>query len=224
MRPVALVVEEVEPRLTPGALSAYTWEPAVAAEFGPDYRVAAAYAPDGTYLEVVTPGPGGGPRVAAYADTGEQVFSVYAPGFDPAAYRGGLAVTATASAIVVWPIGGPNGAVVAVMTTGGEPVAAYDVFLDPGYRGPVAVDVRAGDLSGDGRPELVAVAPGNDRVVVLDLFTGAQVASWRPAAPAVGFAPAAGLGVGFDARTLGVTLDLEDGRTVTHRWYDGAPA
>jgi uncharacterized repeat protein (TIGR01451 family) len=136
---------------------------------------------DGVDDIITGPGPGGGPHVEVFSGRdGSLLLSFFA--YDPS-FAGGVAVAAAdvngdgfADIITgAGPGGGPqvgvfDGRTGAVMTS----FFAYD----PGFRG--GVNVAAGDVNGDGVPDVVtgAGAGGGPRVEAFDVRTGAELLSF----------------------------------------------
>lgn len=129
-------------------------------------------------------GPGGGPHVRAFdGKTGAELasFFAYHPGFP-----GGVEVTAgdltgTGVPSIVTGAGPGGGPHVRTFTATGQPAAGplASVFAyDPAFRG--GVRVAAGDLTGDGRAELVTGAGpgGGSHVKVWDAATGGTLRSF----------------------------------------------
>jgi len=139
------------------------------------------------YLDAVTgAGPGGGSHVRAFSGrTGEVLHNFFA--YDPF-LRGGVNV-----AVGDVDADGYDDIVTGASVAGGPHVKAFSgrdgsvlrsVFaLDPSLRG--GVSVAAGDVTGDGRVDIVAGAgPGGPSVVaILDGVTGTAVRSFNAYSP-----------------------------------------
>jgi hypothetical protein len=134
---------------------------------------------DGTDDIVTVPGPGGGPHVRIFdGTTGKEVRAFFA---DASADRLGLTVAAAdvtgdGRADVVTgtgPGGGPRVTVFDGQT--GTPVRDF-IAYDPAFRG--GVNVAAGDITGDGRAEIVTT-PGRDGGPHVRVFDGAGGAELR---------------------------------------------
>ncbi len=139
-----------------------------------------------TPVWAVGAGAGGGPQVNVYASDGSLVraFNAYDPSF-----RGGVRV-ATADLTG----GGTPGVVTAPGPGGGPHVRVFDgatgalvrewMAYDPSFRG--GVFVAAGDVTGDGVPDVVTGAGpgGGPHVKVFDGVTGALVREWMAYDPA----------------------------------------
>lgn len=129
---------------------------------------------DGTDDIIVGAGAGGAPRVVVYdGATGQPLASYFA--FDPS-FRGGASVAVAGGRVVV-AAGAGGGPHVKLFDAAGAEVAGFFAF-DPAFAG--GLSITAGDLTGDGIPELVvaAGAGGGPHVKVFDAATGGLLASY----------------------------------------------
>ncbi|QDU21456.1 FG-GAP repeat domain-containing protein [Urbifossiella limnaea] len=136
---------------------------------------------DGIADVVVGAGPGGGPRVAAYDGlTGEKLYDFF--GYEES-FRGG--VTVAVGDVDLDGFGdfilgtGPGGGPRVRVISGRDGAAIRDVFpYEMSFRG--GVSVAAGDVNGDGVPDLITSAGegGGPRVVVVDGVTSGLLASF----------------------------------------------
>jgi hypothetical protein len=141
---------------------------------------------DGTDDIVTVPGPGGGPHVRIFdGTTGKEVRSFFG---DASADRLGLTVavadvTGDGRADVVLGTG-PGGGPRVTVFDGATGVAVRDFFAyDPGFRG--GVNVAAGDVTGDGKAEIITAAGrgGGPQVRVFDGAGGGELRSFFAADP-----------------------------------------
>ncbi|HEX4612475.1 MAG TPA: FG-GAP-like repeat-containing protein [Urbifossiella sp.] len=127
---------------------------------------------------VCAAGPGGGPAVAVYDGKVGRVASFFA--FDPS-FRGGVNVavgdvTGGGTGEIVVGAGPGGGPAVGVFDAAGNNLRSFFAY-DPGFHG--GVNVAAGDVTGDGRAEVVTApqSGGGPNVRVFDPaagFTGPQ--------------------------------------------------
>jgi hypothetical protein len=135
---------------------------------------------DGRADVVTAPGPGGGPDVRVFSGaTGSLLtsFFAYAPAFTAGVYVAAGDVNGDGQADIVTGAGAGGGPHVQAFSGAGGGLLLSFFAYDPGFTG--GVHVAAGDVTGDGRSDVVTGtgAGGGPHVRVFDGATGAEVSS-----------------------------------------------